>query len=977
MIRALIALGCLLFAVPAFSYDEEAKEEFFLSTPEQVATLSSEPSYLIGGLISPLSGSPTLRQTDFIVKGAQELVLSRTYMSPHMPVQLGSEKQCPEEWEKYHLYQHVARCYKGWQFYPHLKLQFIPSKKQVLITEPSGSTLSFVFTGSGMSDAEFEGGLYGISNCAGETPSGANDPRNTRITYGENGQIITVYGTDKGTRIYRFNGWDTNTAQLYLLEKEILPNGKVLKYHYEGRHLTSVESLDPKERFVYASIRIKGNPWNGNVHFLSSSGQTADYEYERRAFGVDIEEVTKKHWIGKDDTREIKCNLLCPPILTKVSSPNFRKEHISHCGRFLLESYEGKDQNFQIVNRGYGEELKHYRAYHLSLPVSENDAFTPVYEMSYQPPVAGERGGKTTVKNSDGTSIIYHFSKNLLITAIQYFGEDGKLKKEKIFTWDDNNFLKTVAMRDSQKNLLYKKSFKYDKFGNPILEIFSGDLTGEGNQETFTTRRTFSDDGRNLLLREENEEGKATCFSYLPHTNLLTSKFTKDGDKIILREFSIYDDCHNLIRHIADDGITKNKDDLSGTTQRRVTTYILRQAAPFLHMPEWIVETYLESGVEKPLKKTHLVYDEHGNVAEEEIFDAEENYAYTICKTYNERGDVLTETNRLGQEASYTYDARGRPETATSFSGRIHKTFQHDTKGRLCKIKSQGEDGAAHVVTSNYDFHDRRVSRQDPFQNSTQYTYDPLVNEVVKTDFPSIASVDGQPVAVTSYSTYDPFGRELTKTDPNGDVTTYRYNAYGSPTQILHPNGGREHFRYTPNGKLISYTNHDGLTIRYKNDVLGRVLQKTYISTDGEILAEETYTYNGFNLLAETDKEGNVKQYSYDGAGRKIREDFCGRITEFAYDPLGRLAVVCKYNGGDALVTHYERDLEGRILEEKKTDLSGHILYKIHYSYDADGNRETVTRYINEEEATQTFAYDSFSRLIEYRDAEGYVTRTA
>ena len=162
-------LICSLFAVPAFSYDEEAKEEFFLSTPEQVATLSSEPQFLVGGIVSPLSGSPTLRQTDLVVKGAQEIILSRTYMSPHMPVQLAHEKNDREEWEKYHFYQHVAHHYKGWQFYPHLKLQFTPSEKQVLVTEPSGSTLCFSFTGRGMTGATFEGEPYGVSNYAGET----------------------------------------------------------------------------------------------------------------------------------------------------------------------------------------------------------------------------------------------------------------------------------------------------------------------------------------------------------------------------------------------------------------------------------------------------------------------------------------------------------------------------------------------------------------------------------------------------------------------------------------------------------------------------------------------------------------------------------------------------------------------------------------------------------------------------------------
>lgn len=975
MIRALMTLICCLFVVPAFSYDEEAKEEIFLSTPEQVATLSSEPGFLVGGIVSPLSGSPTLRQTDFIVKGAQELVLSRTYMSPHMPVKLAHEKQCQEEWEKYHLYQHVAHNYKGWQFYPHLKLQFTPSEKQVLVTEPSGSTLSFVFTGSGMTNAEFEGELYGISNCAGDTPGGANDPRNTRVTYGEDGQLITVYGTDKGTRIYRFSGWDTNSAQLYLLEKEILPNGKVLKYHYEGRQPTYVESLDPKERFVYASIRIKGSPWNGNVHFLSSSGQKADYEYERRPIHAKIKEKTK-HWYG-DDKFEAEYNLLCPPILTKVSSPSFRKEQISHDGRFLLGCYEGRSQHFKIVNRGYGEGSGHYRVHHLSLPVGENDAFVPVYEISYQPPVAGEKDGKTTVKASDGTSIIYHFSKNLLTSKIQYFDEKGALKKEKIFSWDDKNWLKSLELRDGQKALFYKKSFEYDNFGNPVLETFTGDLTGSGEIESTTTKRAFSNDGKNLLLREEKENGKVISLSYLKGTDLITSKLIKDGSTIIRREFCSYDDCHNLIKKISDDGKSENPDDLTGVTERHKTSYMLRQSAPFLHMPEWVIETYLDSGDEKLLKKSHLIYDERGNVAQEDVYDAEENFAYTIEKTYNERGDLLSETNRLGQVATYAYDEKGRKVTETNFSGRIQKTYAYDANGRLCNILEEGDDGNCHSISSKYDFHDRLIKRQDPFGNNTYYKYDPLVNEIAQTDFPKTASIERGSQEVKCSSIYDPFGREVAYTDANGNTISYSYNVYGSKTEIKRPRGDKEAFFYEKSGDLVSYTDADGLTIKYKNDILGRVLKKTYISNEGEVLAEERFSYSGFQLTSEADKEGNLKKYFYDGAGRKVREEFCGRVTGFAYDPLGRLATVYKYNGNDALVTHYEKDLEDRITSETKTDLSGRILYKIAFSYDSDGNRESTTRYINGKEAQELFAYDPFMRKTYYRDALGYETLTS
>ena len=937
MIRACMTWICCLFAIPALSYDEEAKEETFLSTPEQVAALSSEPGFLVGGVVSPLSGHPSLRQTDFIVRGAQSLVLSRTYMSPHMPVQLAHEKQCREEWEKYHLYQHVAHHYKGWQFYPHLKLQFTPSEKQVLITEPSGSTLSFVFHGSGMTDAAFEGEPYGISNCAGYTPSGANDPRNTRITYSEEEQLITVYGTDNGIRMYRFNRWDTSAKQLYLLEKEILPNGKVLKYHYKGRFPTYVESLDPKERFVYASIHIKECSWNGNVEFLSSSGQTANYAYERRPILAKIKEKTK-HWYGNSRS-ETEYNYLCPPILTKVSSPNFREENLSYCGRFLLGSYEGKEKNFQIFNKGYGEGSGHYRVHQLSLPACEDDAFVPVYEMSYQPPIAGKKAGKTTVQASDGTSIIYHFSKNLLISKIQYFDENSDLKKEKVFFWDNKNWLKSIELRNEHEKIFYKKAFEYDRFGNPTLETFIGDLTGSGEMDSTWTKRTFSDDGKNLLQREEKEHGKVTCFSYLNGTNLLTSKLIQDENKIIRREFWNYDDCHNLLEKVLDDGKSESPDDWTGVTERHKTSYKLRSAAPFLHMPEWVIETYFDSGNEKLLKKSHLIYDDCGNVIQEEVYDANENLAYTIEKTYNERGDLLSATNRLGQEATYSYDAKGRKISETNFSGRLQKTYVYDAKGRLRSILEEGDNGHCHSASSKYDCHDRLTQKIDLFGNSTYYKYDPLVHEISQTDFPKITTLEGESQDVTSSSIYDPFGREISHIDANGNTTTYSYNVYGSETQIKRPREDKETFLYAKNGDLLSYTDADGLTIQYENDVLGRVLKKTYLSQEGEILATETFTYNSFHLTSEIDKEGNLKRYFYDGAGRKIREEFCGRIIEFAYDPLSRLSIVYKHNGDNTLVTHYVRDLEDRIISETKTDLSGRTLYKIGFSYDADGNR--------------------------------------
>lgn len=323
------------------------------------------------------------------------------------------------------------------------------------------------------------------------------------------------------------------------------------------------------------------------------------------------------------------------PLLISVSSPFFRNETLTYANPPLLESFSGKNDNFLCGYLGFGSD-PHYRVYHIHLPVGQNDALHIVHNITYDPPIAGRKDGSTTVRNSDGTITTYHFSKSILPTAVRYFGQDGSLKKEKIYSWTPNHWLKSIEIKDGQNKLLSKKSYDYDRFGNPNFDEFSGDFAGSGQIETHWTRKTFSEDGRNLLLREEAEEGKVTCFSYLPNTNLITSKLTKDHDKIILREFSHYDDCNNLVRTIIDDGTSPDQNDLTDVTQRTMMNITLKQQPPFLHMPEWIEEKYLENGQEKLKKRTHLGYDQHGNVNKEEIYDANGDYAYTLTKEYNE-----------------------------------------------------------------------------------------------------------------------------------------------------------------------------------------------------------------------------------------------------------------------------------------------------------------------------------------------------
>ena len=229
---------------------------------------------------------------------------------------------------------------------------------------------------------------------------------------------------------------------------------------------------------------------------------------------------------------------------------------------------------------------------------------------------------------------------------------------------------------------------------------------------------------------------------------------------------------------------------------------------------------------------------------------------------------MLSETNALGQKASYQYDSYGHRIQESNFSNKLQTTRTYDTNRRLRKEKERA-DQISHDTAFQYNFQDLLIQKSDHFNHSTYYFYDFIAKKVSLTVFPSIASADSEPISVVTKCAYDPFGRAVSKTNANGNTTTYQYNAYGDIAEALHPDGGSEKYVYAKDGTLLSYKDKDGLFIEYTRDVLGRVLSKTYIPN-----GEEQFTYSGFNLLTKTDLEGNVTKYTYDGAGRKIKEDY-------------------------------------------------------------------------------------------------------
>ncbi len=948
LLRVHLLLALVLFSLSA------AEEKFPLpSNPYEVAALTSSHEWLIGDLIHPLLGQPLLQSTDLIANGAQEIALRRQYVAPLIPASFDTNPKI----DFYHLYQHLSENYRGWALLPHLRLYV--RGQTIRYADPSGLTLEFTQTGP--HHFTLTSSQIGMSNTVCETPSGCHDPRNIRLQNNSDNSQIRVFTPDGTSRIYRKKN---NT---YLLEKELLPNGKVLRYTYNNNlELTQIESRDSQERYTYAKIEVQGSPRTSLERFTTSSGQTATFHFEQRRVK------------GKNQTKSDKTDyrIDSPPILTAATTPFFESETLEYNPRFLLETARLRAFDFRCEYANFGHTHPLCQVYRLLLPCGPSDTFLPLYEIDYQLPVPGLSAGSTHVQKQDGTSISYHFNQNLLLNTLQTFDAHGNLSLEKRLHWTQNNWLAAVELFDNAYNLLKRTSYEYDRFGNPIRETLSGDLTGDGTLTSTTIRRQFSEDGRHLLLREEHENGAITHYTYLPQSNLLRTKFTGSREQILQRELYEYDDAYNLVRKICDDGSTTDPNNLIGVTERRITEHILRTDPPFLHMPEWIVEKYIENNQETLLKKTHLSYDHHGHVARETVYDAEARESTTLPREYNARGDLVTETNPLGQLAKYDYDARGRRVRSTNFAGTLTDTMYYDAKGRLTLKQTKAHTGETQTLRYTYDPFDHLIEKTDELDNTTHFLNDPLTGGALQTTYPPIENDQGQTCTVSTRAQLDPLGRTIAKTDANGHTTHFRYNTYGSPSEIHYPDGTSEHFRYSLEGQLLSHTNLEDLLTTYSYDLLNRPTSITYFFDDSLPIAKEICSYSSFHLIKSTDREGHLTHYTYDGVGRISSENHAGKLKSYTYDPFGRVATITQHDTTCSLTTHFTYDLHGHLCEERKTDRANTLLSYVQYSFDADDNLCSITRPIQDNIATETFVYDPFHRLLEHRSPQGHTTQS-
>lgn len=929
--------------------------------PYSLAVREGEPATLVEGCVSAITGDLYLAETDAVVQGYIPLRLPRQYLS-------GDGKGPLVNWS---FINHLEAIYRGGE-----------TEHKVTIQEPNGATFAFKCGAEEVYDHFYRKKhtprfkppsaqeTPGLTNTSQGTISGHSNLKNAYLRLEDEGKYITAYCSDQTTRRYKvhherkhfkdvFKSEESRKIK-YLLESETLPSGHKVLYKYDdGDRLISLRTTSPDTHTTYASATFRYHHKHADkiphVDIELSDGRKLSYRYEEKDKNFLLRSVVSPQepeksilYHAHDKHRGNLVSRIALPELryfdidyydegkNKVGADEIKIKD-RHNPRFLrvktLKAPVGQDGNPQITHRFYYDIEQRF----------------------------------TDVHDHENARTRYRYSPSMRIEAIERYDTKNQLYHKETFEWSESGDLRSRSFFDNKGSLLFTRRLTYDERGNVLKDELSGNLTGQGGNESYAIKRDYSKDGRDLLLKEEEPNGKTTLFTYHGKTNLISGKFLCEKNQIKKRTFYSYNDQNVLIREMEDDGTTQNPNDFSGMTTRLIKQITPLSSGPYVGMPGTIEEKYGVGAHERLLKKTVLTYTTGGKVAQQDIYDATGSLRYSLKSTYDALGRLLSESNALGQVATYAYDAVGNCITATESSGRRIKTMRYDHSNRLTQVEERGFDAIVRTTHCTYDGKHNKTSEADAFGNTTRYSYDSF-GHVLETHLPECLDEKGSKVAPVVKATYDSGGREITRTDAKGHTTTKRYNARSQVTHIMHPDGTEERFVYNLDGALKTQIDAEGQATQYTYDVFGRRTSMT--DPNGHTTR---YTYNAFHLISVEDAEGYVTTYTYDPAGRKIAEKRQGETTQYIdYDELGR---ICCVRTGD-LHQHTTYDLLNRVIEEQQTDAtSGRLYAYVRYTYDEAGNKQTIRRPIMHAEQEERFEYDSFDRQIVHVDALGE-TRT-
>lgn len=343
--------------------------------------------------------------------------------------------------------------------------------------------------------------------------------------------------------------------------------------------------------------------------------------------------------------------------------------------------------------------------------------------------------------------------------------------------------------------------------------------------------------------------------------------------------------------------------------------------------------------------------------------------------TYDALGNLTSEANGLGQTKTYSnYNALGEPAHIVGANGDVID-YTYDARARVV-TKTTYPYGYAGTWTTTYDGTGLPHTLTTPDNEVLTWSRDPELRTltILKNDkdgastesFAYDANDDvvshsvkrGSDVALSETALYDALGRIYKKKGAHGQVLTFGYDANNNLISTSNALGHTSNYQYDALNRVTRETNTMGGITKYLYDVGDRV-----ISVMDPRGLNSSYVYDGLGYLwRQVSPDTGITQYTFDIYGRRssmTRAD--GTLTSFTYDTLGRTTSIsahgqtqtfafdnCTHGLGrlctasDATgTTAYSYTPEGWVSGRGFT--IGGTTYALGYNYDAIGRPTVVT----------------------------------
>ena len=605
-----------------------------------------------------------------------------------------------------------------------------------------------------------------------------------------------------------------------------------------------------------------------------------------------------------------------------------------------------------------------------------------------------EDGKVDYLVNASGLKQVYTYDKAKKQTGTKEYDGDTLVKT---FTYDydekyavKTNKVETDGQTYDVDKITYKMVDDENKYDEMVESVdIRGNVTKYDRDDNGNITKTTNPDGTFTLANYNSKNNLTAAIDAMGYATI--KAYDKDGVRLIKEAQSL-----NPL----------SQSDINTVTAKdfNPVTYLAENESSYaITSHEYYADSYV-SGVIGLIQKTT---DPEGNITE-----------YDYYKSGNGKG-LVSEKWVYGNGISkpehgtrYEYNAQLHVSKETSSEGYV-KEYEYDKFNNVTVTRDYGTGSDAAVTIAEYDKLSRKIAEYAPNysvdkSHGTLTSYYPDDNKKTDTD------AEGN---VTFYK-YDAYGNVIEKTNPDGTINVTEYDGLQREKATYFKSGAdavkqiltSTEYEFVKNHGFDVYTALDSCSSKSCSGL--KTIKKTYITDDKQVVNETLADWKENTVYEKTNGE-TKRTNAYYANGQLARQtDALDNTIKYEYGTLNKLTkTYTPFNGKEKYsVTENQYDKNGNVILTRQTvqkEDSSTVKYSITQNeYNGLGllskvtlsgtgsNEKNITQYFYNHDGIETemrtglssdndtsylkteYVYDSRNHLVRTKDSTGYNSGT-